>query len=100
MTFMKTPRPANPIPRQLFTAAAGTALALSSASAASQTAASYPDKPVKFIIPFPPGGTLDKVGRMRAVKLGEQFGHNVVVENQPGGNGDLDNAAIIQQIRR
>ena len=61
--------------------------ALISVTAFAQTIANYPDKPIKVIIPFPPGGTLDKVGRMLAVKVGEQFGHNVVVENKPGGNG-------------
>jgi tripartite-type tricarboxylate transporter receptor subunit TctC len=40
-----------------------------------------------MIIPFPPGGTLDKVGRMLAVKMGEQFGQTFMVENRPGGNG-------------
>jgi tripartite-type tricarboxylate transporter receptor subunit TctC len=52
-----------------------------------QSAANYPDKPVKVIIPFPPGGTLDKIGRMLALKVGEQLGQNFVVENRPGGNG-------------
>jgi len=42
---------------------------------------------VKVIIPFPPGGTLDTVGRMLAQKLGDQLGQPFVVENKPGGNG-------------
>jgi len=62
-------------------------LALSATSVWSQTAANYPDKPVKVIIPFPPGGTLDKIGRMLALKVGEQLGQNFVVENKAGGNG-------------
>ena len=74
--------------------AACVAMALTSANALAQTAASFPDKPVKFIIPFPPGGTLDKVGRLLALKLGEQFGHNVVVENRPGGNGVIGADAV------
>jgi tripartite-type tricarboxylate transporter receptor subunit TctC len=69
-------------------------LALAHASAYAQAAASFPDKPVKLIIPFPPGGTLDKVGRMLAVKLGEQFGHNFIVENRPGGNGVIGADAV------
>ena len=63
------------------------ALACAATGALAQGAASYPDKPMRMVIPFPPGGTLDKVGRMLALKLGEQFGHNVVVDNRPGGNG-------------
>ena len=62
-------------------------LALGSTGVWAQTLANYPDKPVKVIIPFPPGGTLDKIGRMLALKVGEQLGQNFVVENRPGGNG-------------
>ncbi len=62
-------------------------MALGASSSWAQTAANYPDKPVKVIIPFPPGGTLDKIGRMLALKVGEQLGQNFVVENKPGGNG-------------
>jgi tripartite-type tricarboxylate transporter receptor subunit TctC len=62
-------------------------LALSVTGVWSQTTANYPDKPVKVIIPFPPGGTLDKIGRMLALKVGEQLGQNFVVENKAGGNG-------------
>jgi tripartite-type tricarboxylate transporter receptor subunit TctC len=40
-----------------------------------------------MVIPFPPGGTLDRVGRTLAQRLSEQFGQNFVVENRPGGNG-------------
>ena len=65
----------------------GLVLSLLSSAAFSQTAPNYPDKPIKVIIPFPPGGTLDKVSRMLALKVGEQFGQNLVVENRPGGNG-------------
>ncbi len=65
----------------------GLILALGVTGAWAQSAASYPDKPVKVIIPFPPGGTLDKIGRMLALKVGEQLGQNFVVENRPGGNG-------------
>jgi tripartite-type tricarboxylate transporter receptor subunit TctC len=49
----------------------------------------WPSRPVKVIIPFPPGGTLDTVGRQLALKLGEQLGQPFVVENKPGGNGTI-----------
>ena len=70
-------------------AGAGLALALGMGAgpALAQSAASYPERPVKVIIPFPPGGTLDKIGRMLAQKLGDQLGQNFVVENRAGGNG-------------
>jgi tripartite-type tricarboxylate transporter receptor subunit TctC len=74
--------------------ALGLMLALGFTGAWAQSAASYPDKPVKVIIPFPPGGTLDKIGRMLALKVGEQLGQNFVVENRPGGNGIIGADAV------
>ena len=43
----------------------------------------YQNKPVRMIIPFPPGGTLDTVGRMLAQKLSEQMCQTFVVDNRP-----------------
>jgi tripartite-type tricarboxylate transporter receptor subunit TctC len=65
---------------------AGLAAAVLAASSLS-LAQSYPAKPVRVVIPFPPGGTLDTLGRSLAQKLGEQLGQAVIVENKPGGNG-------------
>lgn len=71
--------------RQHFLRAAVGAVTL--AMAASSFAQAYPTKPIRMVIPFPPGGTLDTVGRQLAQKLGEQMGQNFIVENKPGGNG-------------
>nr|WP_316640686.1 tripartite tricarboxylate transporter substrate binding protein [uncultured Roseateles sp.] len=57
-------------------------------------AQAYPSKPVTLIIPFPPGGTLDVVGRMLAQKLGEQMGQTFVVENRAGGAGTIGATAV------
>ena len=57
-------------------------------------AQAWPDKSVRVVIPFPPGGTLDKVGRMLAQRLGDQFGQTFVVENKPGGNGVIGGDAV------
>lgn len=54
----------------------------------------WPARPVKMIIPFPPGGTLDTVGRMLAQKLGEQTNQVFIVENRPGGNGFIGADAV------
>ena len=67
-------------------------VAATSLAAAAQGA--YPNRPVKMIIPFPPGGTLDTVGRQLAQKLGEQLGQSFVVENKPGGNGTIGADAV------
>jgi len=57
-------------------------------------AQAYPNKSVRMIIPFPPGGTLDFVGRLLAQKLSDQTGQQFVVENRPGGNNMIGSAAV------
>jgi len=49
----------------------------------------YPTKQVRLILPFPPGGPTDLLGRAIAQKLGEQMGQNVVPDNRPGAGGNL-----------
>jgi tripartite-type tricarboxylate transporter receptor subunit TctC len=49
----------------------------------------YPARPVKLIIPFPPGGSNDVVGRVIAAQLSERLGQSIVVENRGGGGGTL-----------
>jgi tripartite-type tricarboxylate transporter receptor subunit TctC len=60
----------------------------------SVSAQAWPEKTVRVVIPFPPGGTLDKVGRMLAQRLGEQLGQTFVVENKPGGNGVIGGDSV------
>ena len=69
--------------RSLMLTAAGMLLALSTSVAAQD----YPNKPVKLIIPFPPGGSNDVVGRMVATQLSERLGKQVVVDNRSGAGG-------------
>ncbi|MGZ9013950.1 MAG: Bug family tripartite tricarboxylate transporter substrate binding protein [Burkholderiales bacterium] len=52
-------------------------------------AESYPSRPIRFIVPFPPGGGNDIVGRIVAVKLGEGLGQQVVVDNRGGAGGTI-----------
>lgn len=61
--------------------------AITMAIAGMAAAQAYPNKTVRVIIPFPPGGTLDTVGRQLAQKLSEQMGQPFIIENRPGGNG-------------
>ncbi|WP_248313570.1 tripartite tricarboxylate transporter substrate binding protein [Bosea sp. F3-2] len=74
----------------LATAALGIGGLASSMPVAAQ---SYPTKPITFIVPFPPGGTSDTMGRLVAQELGKSLGHTVVVENRAGANGNIGSAA-------
>ena len=48
-------------------------------------AQNYPVKPIRMVVPVPPGGIVDVVGRLLAQKMTEFGGHNVIVDNRPGG---------------
>ena len=78
--------------RALSSAAAAMAslvcLVLSSAALAAALAA-YPDKPIHLILPFPPGGPSDILGRAVGDQVSRQIGENVVPENRPGAGGNL-----------
>ena len=63
------------------------------AANAGASAQSYPERPVRVLIAFPAGGTIDTLGRVIAQKLTEAWGQNVVIENRPGAGGNIGAAA-------
>src|SRR5258708_14550089 len=71
--------------------ALGLAALLVAGASFAQTSA-YPDRPVKMIAPFAPGGPVDAVARVLAPKLSEGFGQQFYVENHPGGSGNIGTA--------
>ncbi len=63
---------------------------------AQTSGASYPDRPVKIVVPFAPGAGTDAMGRLMAQKLGESFGATFVVENRAGASGAIGTQYVAQ----
>lgn len=74
-------------------AACGIALAIASGTPLAQP---YPNKPIRMVIAFPPGGTSDFVGRVVAAKMSEYLGQPVVVDNKGGASGLIGTQAVQQ----
>jgi tripartite-type tricarboxylate transporter receptor subunit TctC len=60
--------------------------------------ADWPARPVTVIVPFPPGGNTDSMGRILAQKLGETFGRSFIVENRPGASGAIAMADVKRSV--
>jgi tripartite-type tricarboxylate transporter receptor subunit TctC len=77
--------------RFVLRAAAAAALALFSLAAQAQA---WPTKPVKFVVPYPPGGSTDPLARLIAAKLSDSMGQPFVVENRSGASGTIGTAFV------
>ena len=75
-------------------AVCGAILALAGPLAVNAGAQDYPTKPVKIVVPYPPGGTTDILARLIAAKLSESLKHQFIVENKPGAGGNLGSEAV------
>jgi tripartite-type tricarboxylate transporter receptor subunit TctC len=89
--------------RRLSTLAVGLALGAAAlaqpaaappANAAATTAANWPTKPVRWVVPFPPGGAMDAIARILGDKAGKALGQTFVIDNKPGAGGNLGADAV------
>lgn len=72
----------------------GLALCLATAMTVPAMASDYPDKPVRVVVPFPPGGTTDVLARIVATGLSERMGQQFVVDNRPGASGVIGTSMV------
>lgn len=77
--------------RRVFLSATGALLAT---PAVLRAQPGWPQRPIRLVIPFPPGGPTDIVARVLAERMGRELGQAVVAENRPGANGNIGNEAV------
>ena len=75
------------ISRLAAAAACSAMIAHAGAQPAKSAAAAYPDKPVRWVVPFTPGASNDIIGRLVALKLGEAWNQQFIIDNRPGAGG-------------
>ena len=74
--------------------AAVSVLSLVGLTAGAQAQDSWPNKPIRLVVPFTPGGVTDTSARVIAEYLGKRLGQNVVVDNRPGASGNIGTAMV------
>ena len=80
--------------RRIVATLAAVAWSLAIASPAAHAQGAYPNRPVKMVVPYPPGGSVDPVARLVAEKLGALWGQQVVVDNKPGASTIIGTDAV------
>ena len=80
----------------LFARLIGLVVVTGGVAVCSQALASYPDKPIRVVVGFTPGGTTDTVARIVSQAMSERLGQPIVVENRPGANGGVATESVIR----
>jgi tripartite-type tricarboxylate transporter receptor subunit TctC len=71
---------------------------LLAAACHAHAASTYPNRPLRFVVPFAPGGSSDAIARLIGPRLAEQLGQQVVLDNRAGGNGAIGTQIIAQAL--
>jgi tripartite-type tricarboxylate transporter receptor subunit TctC len=82
--------------RAVRTLACALTATMAAAFATDLSAQTYPTKPVRIVVPFPPGGATDVLGRLLSDKLTARLGQQVVIENKPGAGGSIGATLVAQ----
>ena len=81
-----------------FAVSAGTVMLMTGLLSGSVVAQAYPNKAVRFIVPYPPGGTVDILGRVLGDALSRSMGQQVIIENVAGGGGQVGTTRVAKQV--
>ena len=85
--------------RRTLTLAAASAAVLAAqpfTGVADAQAQAYPNKPVRWVVPYPPGGTTDILARIMAQRISEKIGQQVIVENKPGAGNNIGVESVVR----
>src|SRR2546427_4943453 len=85
-----------PAARTLIALAAGAVLAFAAGESTPQSGA-WPSRPIRFVVPLPPGGSPDYLSRLLAERLQPGLGQPLVVENKPGAGGNIAREFVARQ---